>query len=157
MSKALTTSLVLFITLVISCTNTFAQLKWELGARVGDKSGFDATFPLANAPRLHGSVYLFEKYVGAGTYFDWLFQLADGPEGLKFYPGVGPEIYLGPEVEIAIAGNFGVEYLFDFPLTVGIDWRPSFMITDNLKYRGVNIGISARFRFGEGIKFVKTE
>ena len=55
-----------------------------------------------------------------GAYFDWLFALNSGPAGLKFYPGVGPELYFNNGIDIAAAGDFGVEYSFDFPLTIGL-------------------------------------
>ena len=147
------TALIAIIILVSASIK--AQSNWELGMRLGGKSGIDATIPLSQAPRLHPSLYLFEKYISGGLYRDWMFALADGPQGLKFYPGVGPEIYLGPDFELGVAGNFGAEYSFDFPLTVGLDWRPGFLITDNLRWHGGNWGITARFRFGEGVKFVK--
>ncbi|MCD4735546.1 MAG: hypothetical protein K8R53_05850 [Bacteroidales bacterium] len=49
-----------------------------------------------------------------------------------------------------------MEYSFDFPLTIGIDWRPRFMISDSFKFNSSNWGIFARFRFGKGVKFVRT-
>jgi hypothetical protein len=73
--------------------------------------------------------------------------LDGGPQGLKFYPGVGPEFYFGDNFNMGIAGNFGAEYTFNFPLTVGIDYRPGFMITDGFRGYGKNWGITARFRF----------
>ena len=82
---------------------------------------------------------------------------AKHPTGLKFHPGVGPEFYFYDGLDLAVAGNFGVEYSFDFPLTIGFDWRPSFMITNEFNYYGGNWGIIARFRFGEGTKFVKAK
>ena len=54
-----------------------------------------------------------------------------------------------------IAGDFGAEYSFDFPLTVGLDWRPGFEVTEGFAFKSSNWGIFARFRFGEGMKFVK--
>jgi hypothetical protein len=149
-------SIHLIILTLLCLGNTLnAQSNWELGMRFGEKSGLDATIPLSKAPRLHPSLNLFEKYVSGALYFDWLFALENGPEGLKFYPGLGPEIYLGPDFEMGVAGNFGAEYSFDFPLTVGLDWRPGFLVTEKLKWYSSNWGIMARFRFGEGVKFVK--
>lgn len=135
----------------------YPQTAWELGVRAGDKFGLDATIPLSSAPRLHPSLYFFEKYVAGGLYFDWLFNIEGTTKSLKFYPGIGPEIYMGPEIELAVAGNFGAEYSFDFPLTVGIDWRPGVYLSENLKWRAVNIGIMARLRFGDGLKFTPAE
>ena len=130
-----------------------AQSNWEIGVRLGDDIAIDATIPLAASPRLHPSVY-FDRF-GFGTYFDWLFALSDGPAGLKFYPGVGPEFFFEHSFDFHIAGNFGVEYSFDFPLTLAFDWRPGFAVTEGFNFKYGNCGFSARFRFGEGTRFVK--
>lgn len=132
-----------------------AQANWEAGIRVGGKTGLDATIPLNTEPRLHAAVY-FNNGLGVGGYFNWMFALTEGPQGLKFYPGVGPEVYFGDEFGLAAAGDFGAEYSFDFPLTVGIDWRPRFAITDGMNFQGENWGLMARFRFGEGVSFKRT-
>ncbi len=135
---------------------TEAQSNWEIGGRFGDDFALDMTIPLSKAPRLHGAVY-FDHNIALGAYFDWLFALEGGPSGLKFYPGVGPELYFYDGLDIAAAGDFGVEYSFDFPLTIALDWRPNFMLSDNMKFHSGNWGISVRFRFGEGVKFVKAD
>ncbi|MCU4174041.1 hypothetical protein [Carboxylicivirga sp. N1Y90] len=132
-----------------------AQSNWELGGRFGDDFALDVTIPLSKVPRLHGALY-FDDNISLGTYFNWTFALEETPIGLKFYPGVGPELYFSDGLDVAAAGDFGVEYSFDFPLTIGLDWRPNFMITDNMRFNSDNWGVIARFRFGEGVKFVKS-
>lgn len=128
-----------------------AQSNLELGLRLADNISIDATVPLAAAPRLHPAIY-FDRF-GLATYFDWMFSLQGGPTGLKFYPGVGPEVWLGDSVDFDIAGNFGAEYSFEFPLTIAFDWRPAFRVTDEFRFRSGNWGVSARFRFGESVRF----
>jgi hypothetical protein len=138
-----------------SSTELKAQSNWELGVRFGDDIAIDATIPLAASPRLHPSVY-FDRF-GFGTYFDWMFALSGGPTGLKFYPGVGPEFFFENSFDFHIAGDFGVEYSFDFPLTVGFDWRPGFAVTEGFDFKTSNWGFIARFRFGEGTRFVRVD
>ena len=82
---------------------------------------------------MHPVVYI-DNDVAVGFYIDWLFALQGGPTGLKFYPGVGPELYFFDGLDIAAAGDFGVEYSFEFPLTIAIDWRPHFMLTNNFNF-----------------------
>lgn len=151
LTKAFFLSIILF-----SCFSSYstAQTNWEAGVRFGDAFGIDATIPIAAAPRLHPALY-FGNSLGLATYFDWMFSLDGGPEGLKFYPGVGPEIYIGDNLNVGIAGNFGVEYSFDFPLTIALDWRPGFVITDNMNFHSGNWGICVRYRFSEGVKFIR--
>ncbi len=129
-----------------------AQSNWEAGIRFGDVFSFDATIPLATRPRLHAAAYFGHDFA-VGGYFDWMFTLDGGPDGLKFYPGVGPEFYFGNDLNVGVAGDFGVEYAFDFPLTIGLDWRPGFMITNEMDFYSGNWGLTARFRFGEGVRF----
>ncbi|MFM8432929.1 MAG: hypothetical protein ACKOA1_09045 [Bacteroidota bacterium] len=129
-----------------------SQANWEVGVRFGDNFGLDATIPIDLEPRLHAATY-FSNGFGAGAYFDWMFALNEGPAGLKFYPGVGPEIYFGDAFAVAVAGDFGAEYSFDFPLTVAIDWRPRVQFSDNSGFYGGNWGIIARYRIGEGLSF----
>ena len=134
---------------------TQAQSNWELGVRFGDEFSAEATIPIGESPRLHPVVY-FDRF-GVGTFFDWMFALSDGPTGLKFYPGVGPELWFGDDFDFDISGNLGAEYSFKFPLTVAFDWRPGFRVTDSFNFNTSNWGVSARFRFGEGTKFKKVD
>jgi hypothetical protein len=147
--------IVLLLGLVLITGSLKAQANWEAGLRFGDNFSADLTIPLGLKPRLHTAVY-FDRF-GIGGYFDWMFALSGGPTGLKFYPGVGPEFWFGNTFDFHIAGDFGVEYSFDFPLTIGFDWRPGFKVTDGFKFKSNNWGFIARFRFGEGVKFVKAD
>lgn len=133
-----------------------AQSNWEGGLRFGETLAIEATIPLSAAPRLHPALYI-DNAVALGAYFDWMFILEGSPTGLKFYPGVGPELYFGNEAELGIAGNFGVEYSFDFPLTIGFDWRPGFIVTENMYFHSGNWGFTVRYRFSDGVKFVKSK
>lgn len=133
-----------------------AQSNWEAGIRFGENFAIDATIPLSAKPRLHAAAYFGAgnwSDFGLGAYFDWMFSLDGGPTGLKFYPGVGPEVYFGDDFNIGVAADLGVEYSFDFPLTIGLDWRPGVMFTNDIGFHSSNWGIVARFRFGEGVKF----
>lgn len=145
--------LAVVIGLLSSVADLKGQTNWEIGVRFGDEFAIDMTIPLAASPRLHPAIY-FNRF-GVGTYFDWMFALSGGPTGLKFYPGVGPEFFFEHSFDFHIAGDFGVEYSFDFPLTIGLDWRPGFRVTEGFDFKYGNWGFLARFRFGEGMKFVR--
>jgi len=134
--------------LIFSIIETsYSQSAFEAGVRAfGDKFSIDATFPLSKAPRLHTGFYI-EGDFALGTYFDWMFALDGGPTGLKFFPGIGPEFYFGDTFNLGIAGDFGVEYSFKFPLTIGLDYRPGFMLTDEFRGYSGNWGVTGRFRF----------
>ena len=150
----------LLLTMVLSAglsIDSNAQSNWEAGIRFGQDFSIDATIPLSAKPRLHAAAYFGSGHkngdFGLAGYFDWMFSLDGGPTGLKFYPGVGPEVYFGDDFNIGVAGDFGAEYSFDFPLTIGIDWRPGVMFTNDIGFHSGNWGFVARFRFGEGVSF----
>ncbi|MCK5371749.1 MAG: outer membrane insertion C- signal [Cyclobacteriaceae bacterium] len=152
----------LFTTLLFAglANDSKAQSNWEAGIRFGQNFAIDATIPLSAKPRLHVAAYFGDHKIenlnsdfGLAGYFDWMFSLEGGPTGLKFYPGVGPEFYFGDNFNVGVAGDFGAEYSFDFPLTIGLDWRPGVMFTNDIGFHASNWGITARFRFGEGVKF----
>lgn len=127
-----------------------AQNQIEGGLRFGggfnNNVAIDFTIPIAAKPRLHPTLYIDNGGVAIGSYFDWMFEIKDA-HNWRLYPGVGPELYLYDGADLGVAGNFGIEYLFDIPLTVGFDWRPSIILTRNGNFSAENWGISARYRF----------
>ena len=84
-----------------------------------------------------------------------MFKLNEGPSGLKFFPGVGPEFFFENDFDFAAAADLGVEYAFKFPLTIGFDWRPAIFFTNSRGFEAGHWGFSARFRFGDKVKFEK--
>ena len=156
MKKLLMLSMIA-ITVLLCCNVCLAQASWELGVRYGDRGSVEAAIPLGISPRLKPAFY-FSDRVGAAAFFDWMFSLSGGPTGLKFFPGVGPEMFFESDVDFAATGDFGVEYAFKFPLTIGVDWRPAIFFTNDRGFEADHYGFSARFRFGEKkVKFEKTE
>ena len=152
--KLILVGILVTLTMVLTEIETNAQSNWEIGGRFGPEIAVDITIPLAKSLRIRPNIYLYDDFA-LGAYFDWLYAIEGGPTGLKFYPGIGPEFYFYNGFDLGVAGDFGAEYSFDFPLTIGVDWRPGFMLTDSFNFYGNNWGIFARFRFGEGVKFVK--
>ncbi len=152
MKKNKTTIFIISLLFSAFSGSVMAQSNWEAGVRFGDNFSIDATIPF-KAPRIHAAAYFDNNIFGLGGYFDWMFALDGGPTGLKFYPGVGPEFYFGSNFNVGVAGDFGAEYSFDFPLTIAIDWRPRIGFTNNTGFYAGNWGFIARFRIGEGVSF----
>jgi len=145
---------VVIIGSVFAYNDSKAQASWELGARFGDRGSIEATIPVGISPRIKPAVYFYNEF-GVAGYFDWMFKISDGPSGLKFFPGVGPEFFFENDFNFAIAGDFGVEWAFDFPLTIGFDWRPAVFMTNSRGFQADHWGFSARFRFGDKVKIEK--
>jgi len=161
--KKLLLAFVLLIAGLSFAQESNAQSNWEVGIRTDFGSGgafsgnalsIDATVPF-NKARIHSSIYIIDRF-GIGAYYDWMWALSNGPTGLKFYTGVGPELWFQYVFDFVLAGDLGAEYSFDFPLTVAIDWRPGLQFTHNFDFVHSNWGISARFRIGEGTSFKKS-
>ncbi len=151
--KKLTVLLVFLM--IISASNLHAQASWEIGGRFGDNVSAEATIPIGAAPRLKPAFY-FSDQVGVAGYLDWMFKLrGNKASGLKFFPGVGTEFYFENDFDFSVAGDFGVEYAFSFPITIGFDWRPAIFLTNERGFDGENWGFLARFRFGERKLFEK--
>ena len=131
-----------------------AQSNWEGGLRYGDEVALEATIPFSEAPRLHGAMYLGQnqgKGFGLGGYFNWMINTNKrASNGLSFYPGIGPEFYFGDLFNAGLAADLGMEYSFRFPLTLGFDWRPSYIFTNDIGRINDNWGFVARFRLGQG-------
>ena len=63
----------------------------------------------------------------------------------------------GNRFDFRVVGDFGIEYSFEFPITIGFDWRPGVEFTNGAEFIAYNWGFTARFRFGEGVKFEKAD
>ena len=72
----------------------------EVGIRLADNWGVDATVPLGPAPRLHAALYL--DRVGVGAYGNWAFRLDSGPKNLRFYAGGGPEAFFASSLDFLL-------------------------------------------------------
>jgi hypothetical protein len=125
----------------------------EIGARAvaevtgpGQGISFDAVFPISRTNRLHLDAGIIGGGFASNLLVEWTFPIPD-LRSLVFYPGVGGGIWTnGPDFNIALVGVGGIEYRFDFPLTIGFEARPRF---DFIMYPGVaaNVNLIARYRF----------
>jgi opacity protein-like surface antigen len=135
-----------------------------------------ATVSLANAQkeenalgvRLTGGAEVsYQRYVSDGNrlefdlgwgwntaalsgFYQWVNPIT---EGLKWY--IGPGVSLGSYsnngnsgVNLGVGGTIGLEYNFDFPLQLSLDWRPLiyFGTYDN-QFGASNVGLGIRYRF----------
>lgn len=118
----------------------------ELGLRFGDNLGNNVGIEFAmplSSNRLHATADFGSFGVGVTALYDWQFPFA---EGFMFYPGVGGTVLLGSIFELGIAGDLGVEYQFPFPLTLGVDYRPTIFFTEGSHF-GNGWGLNTRWRF----------
>lgn len=131
-----------------------------IGLRLGDSDGFGAEI---SYQRALGDVNRLELDLGwrSGTDFDgfkltglyhWVWQL-DGNFNWYAGPGAGIASYdfddnrIDDETFIFLAGNVGIEYNFDIPLLLSLDFRPELgfgNFNDDLDF---DIALGIRYQF----------
>ncbi len=125
---------------------SFAQ---ELGVRFGDNVGgnvaIDGVFAF-KASRIHADVS-FGNGVGVVAIYDFIVKPISG-EAFNWYLGVGASALFDDPFELAIPGELGLEYRFDFPLVIGADWRPTFILIENTDFKFNRFGLNIRWNFG---------
>ena len=126
--------LVLVALIAISAVAVNAQ-KRAIGARLGYGLEFSYQHNMGEKNMLEVEVGLpaFSGIEAAATY-DWLFPISSWKEAgsWNWYAGVGAGAGYswlwgwGNYGYVGVAGRIGVEYNFDFPLNLSLDWRPIF-------------------------------
>lgn len=141
------------ITLFAGAQNLQAQSsidlpdQFELGLRFGDTFGsnftIDAMTPFLGET-LHANVG-FDDGLAISAIYDFKRNLVDG---FNWYIGFGGELGLFDDFTLAAAGEIGIEYAIqEFPLSVGIDYRPAIGLVGREDFLGGQYGLNIRYRF----------
>ncbi len=135
-----------------------------LGLRFGDDDGLGAEITyqkfLYNNNRAEiGFAWRNNKNYNAfkltGTH-QWLFNFDQLINGMNWYVGAGggfgswklkDDLPGDDGTFLFIAGDIGVEYKFDFPLLLSLDFRPELGFSDFNDDLGVDIALGARYVF----------
>lgn len=150
--------------------------KNAIGLRIGDNDGFGVEVSyqrgLSASNRLEFDLGVRNRtYRDQGYYYDsgavklvglyqWVWNI---DQGFNWYAGVGGGLgtyrnnvkndYPDNGTFALVAGDIGIEYNFDFPLQLSVDFRPEIGFGDyrytnnNLDTFGPDIALGARFRF----------
>ena len=126
--------LVLVALIAISAVAVNAQ-KRAIGGRLGYGLEFSYQHNMGEKNMLEVDAGLpgFSGIEAAATY-DWLFPISSWQEAgsWNWYAGVGAGAGYswlwgwGNYGYVGVAGRLGIEYNFDFPLSLSLDWRPIF-------------------------------
>jgi len=144
---------ILSIILVVGFVSALnAQVgKRAIGVRFGGFAGNGAELsyqqPLG-ANRLELDLGLNGWGLGINGLYQWVKPLPQLAEGFDWYLGAGAGLGLSKgSFGIGILGQIGLEYNFEFPLQLSIDYRPGlyFLPAFSGSYDGVCL--SARYRF----------
>lgn len=165
-------SLSAILLLLIAFSAQAQDRKNAIGLRIGDNDGFGGEVSyqrwLDTNNRLEFDLgWRDSKYYDAvklAALYQWVWNIEGG---FNWYAGVGGgvgswsidddrfhnEYYHGNDDSGAfafVAGDIGIEYNFDFPLQLSLDFRPEFYLGDN-DFRedsfGPDIALGVRFRF----------
>ena len=139
--------LILIIALVTLSSTAASAV--ELGARFGDVSGgdvaVDAIFEMGKYTRTHADVS-FGDDLGIDLLVDFLYEPL-GDSQLHWYAGVGPYAVFGDPFSLGVVGEIGLEYRFEFPISLSADWRPAFRIVENTEFDTGGFGMNVRYIF----------
>ena len=131
-----------------------------IGLRLGDSDGFGAEISyqraLGEANRLEvdlgwRSARDYDGFKLTGIY-QWVWEL-DGD--FNWYAGAGGGLgsygfdnsALDDETFVFVAGNVGIEYVFDIPLLLSLDFRPELGFGDFNDDLDFDIALGIRYRF----------
>ena len=139
------------IQLIIIATMAWATTAsaTELGARWGDVSGgdvaVDAIFKMGKYTRTHADVSFGDNFA-IDLLVDFIYRpLGDTP--FHWYTGVGAFAVFGDPFSLGVNAEIGLEYRFDFPISVSADWRPAFRIIENTDFSTGGFGLNVRYIF----------
>ncbi|MDD3723506.1 MAG: hypothetical protein PHW92_13650 [Lutibacter sp.] len=153
-----------FLLGIIFTANSQDIARNALGIRLGDNDGFGAEISyqheLSQATRLELDLgFRSNNYSDAfkltGIH-QWVWNIDDG---FNWYAGFGAGIgswssdnnYTGDKDDglfINVDGNIGIEYNFDIPLLISLDFRPEIgIIGDYGKDTDLDIALSLRYQF----------
>lgn len=133
-----------------------------IGLRLTENIGFGAEISyqrgLSDTNRLELDLGLSRnvdsRYFKATGLYEWVWQLngnfnwyAGGGAGIGSWANRNQDIPNDSNTFVFAAGVIGIEYNFDFPLLVSLDFRPE--VGFNNRYDGLNtdFGLSARYKF----------
>lgn len=138
----------LFVSFVAITFLSSAQI-FEIGARFGETLGnnvaIDGIMSVGKYSRIHADVS-FGNGIGVEALYDFLYKpVPDTP--LNWYMGVGPAVLLGDTFVLGGAGEIGLEYRFDFPMVIGLDWRPTLVLVENTDFVVDSFGLNLRYTF----------
>lgn len=80
--------------------------------------------------------------------FNWYAGLGGGLGNESFDYKINNVVYSDSYTYGFLAGNIGIEYDFDIPLLISLDFRPEFYLSDSVaRGYGSDIGLGIRYQF----------
>ncbi|MCL2327535.1 MAG: hypothetical protein FWC39_03360 [Bacteroidetes bacterium] len=86
--------------------------------------------------------------VGLQGLYQWVWDLSQLSDGFKWYAGVGAGVGVyDSNLSLAVLGNIGIEYNFNIPLQLALDWTPGFRIIPSTHFGAEGVKLGIRYKF----------
>ena len=141
----LTLALVASMVVVV---NAQADTK-NIGVRLTYGAEISYQQPLGSSNRLEIDAGLWAfNALSATAIYQWVWDLSEVATGLNWYAGFGAglltyENFFG----VGPFGQVGIEYNFNIPLQLSLDYRPGWYIFPNSGYSYEGIALGVRYKF----------
>ena len=144
--------------LVMAFAALFSELSFSqvdgkaLGLRLGGSafSGAEISYqhPLSGSNRLELGLGTSAWGLGLSGIYQWVWDLSELSDGFNWYAGVGGLMGLQDEFfGLAVAGQVGIEYNFNIPLQLSLDYRPAIYFIPKFDDYYDGISLSVRYKF----------
>ena len=127
-----------------------------IGLRFGGVGEISYQQPIGDTHRLELDLGLGAWRMGLTGIYHWVWDLSSVTDGLNWYAGPGAAVGLtygsgwSNGLYVGIAGQVGIEYNFEFPLQVSLDYRPTIYLVrpGTMDYGSFDgICLAGRYRF----------
>lgn len=128
-----------------------------IGVRFGTGGEITYQHPLSETNRLELDLGSTSHSLGITGIYHWVNDLSNWTEGMYWYLGPGAAVGFSNTIPsgttsrfmLGVAGQIGLEYKFEFPLQLTLDYRPVYYIIQPKGAGGSygDICLSARYRF----------
>ncbi|GAB3226890.1 outer membrane insertion C- signal [Algoriphagus aestuariicola] len=140
-------SFVLFLGLFAALESQAQEVGIRFGNVNGNNVAVDGVFALGDFSRIHADVSFGNDGVGIDALWNPIYDDISTSD-FKWYAGFGPSLFLANDFKFGVAGEIGAEYPFsEVPLTIGLDWRPYFIIVEETSFDAGGFGLNIRWRF----------
>ena len=154
----LTLAVLVSIAGALAAQNDSKAIGLRLGGGFG--GGGEVTYqqPLSNENRLEVDLGLNSAGFALNGIYQWTWDLSDLGDGFDWYAGVGAGIgsynfnhdsnlAKNHVFSVGILGQVGIDYKFEIPLNISLDYRPGIYLLNGFNASVDGICISARYRF----------
>lgn len=139
-------SLVLFLGLFATLESQAQEVGIRFGNVNGNNVAVDGVFALGEFSRVHADVSFGNDGVGIDALWNPVYDDISNSD-FKWYAGFGPSLFLSDNFKFGVAGEIGAEYPFsEVPITIGLDWRPYFILVENTDFDAGGFGLNIRWR-----------